>query len=73
MPRSQFMEWFVAQHGPRERDGSSSAASVLNATDGELKTAISQGESAAAELRRREMWDARKESAIYAWQAAHDR
>lgn len=60
------MNWFVAQHGPRGHSGP--CGSVVNCSDEELRAAVWRGEAALAELRRRDVWDARKESALYAWQ-----
>jgi len=56
---SAFEDWFVAQHGNRNHDGRD---------DKELSLAVVAGERAARELRRRTEWDARRESALYAWQ-----
>lgn len=61
-----FSDWFVEQHGPRSRRGPS--GSVANCSDDELKMAVSRGEAAAAELKRRELWDEKRTSALYAWQ-----
>ena len=63
---SKFAKWFEAQHGKREKDGP--IGSVVNMTDGELQDIAGLGVAAAAELHRREQWDARRESALYAWQ-----
>jgi len=62
---SAFEDWFVAQHGPRDSDARN---------DADLSLAVVAGERAARELRRRTEWDARRESALYAWQVnTHDR
>jgi len=60
---SKFMDWFVAQHGKRERD-------IYSKTDDEmLRIRINTGEAARDELRRRQLWDGKQTSALYAWQA----
>lgn len=64
MARSRFSEWFEQQHGPRERGGL-----MANCSDAELKMEAMRGEAAMAELRRREAWDEKQTSALYAWQA----
>lgn len=66
MSKLLFSDWFIAQHGPRERSGPT--GSVVNYSDDELKIAASRGEAAAAELKRRELWDEKRTSALYAWQ-----
>ena len=58
---SEFTEWFEAQHG--KRPGSPKI------TDAKLREQEYDGLRAEAMLRRREEWDARFESALYAWQA----
>lgn len=63
--RPKFDEWFAAQHGPRVKWP---AGSVVGYSDDDLRKIASRGKAAAAELRRRELWDARRESALYAWQ-----
>ena len=57
---------FEEQHGPRIRSGPTS--SVANYSDDELLLAAGRGAAAAAELRRRELWDEKRTSALYAWQ-----
>lgn len=61
MSKSEFAEWFRKQHGPRR-------ASLVNVDDLELLDRIEAGKRAAAELRLRLEWDARRESALHAWQ-----
>lgn len=60
--QKQFRKWFIAQHGQRETD-------LVDFTDSELADRVAAGELARAELDRRKLWDAREESALYAWQA----
>ena len=59
---SAFETWFIEQHGRRTN-------SAVSRTDAQLRELIHAGEEAARELRRRNEWDARHESALYAWQA----
>lgn len=58
---SEFRTWFEAQHGPRLRKSE---------TDKQLERWIEVGGDAQREMARRREWDARWESALYAWQAA---
>ena len=58
--KSRFEAWFIAQHGKRER---------MDKTDDELSALVMQGKQAEEELRRRKEWDARQESALYAYNA----
>ena len=62
---SAFADWFERQHGQRKRSGPD--GSVVNFSDADLRMAISLGAAAADELRRRELWDERRTSALYAW------
>ena len=57
---SAFETWFVAQHG--ERPGGTE-------TDESLHAKQIAGEAAGEVIKRRYEWDARFESALYAWQA----
>jgi len=66
MAKLLFSDWFKEQHGPREKIGP--LGSVVGYTDDELEMATSHGEAAAAELRRRKLWDEKRTSALYAWQ-----
>ena len=59
---SAFETWFIEQHGHRSN-------SAISPTDDQLRDMVHSGEQAARELKRRNDWDARKESALYAWQA----
>jgi hypothetical protein len=59
--RSEFRTWFVAKHGQRPNIG--------NTTDEELRRMTLLGEGAARELYNRKLYDARLESALYAWTA----
>ena len=58
--KSEFREWFQAQHGKRPGGGTS---------DEVLRAQVSRGRSAADLLAARAEWDARWQSALYAWQA----
>ena len=57
-----FSDWFEQQHGKREKNRP-------DISDEELEDEVNRGQAAAAELHRRNAWDARRESALYAWQA----
>jgi hypothetical protein len=70
--QSEFLAWFEAQHGKRMPDRVPEG-SMMRMSDDELKDAIFAGKSAADILAAREKWDARKESALYAWQASSNR
>lgn len=59
---SAFQEWFEAQHGRRRPHANADSDDIL-------RQKIHVGEMAARELKRRQEWDSRKESALYAWQA----
>lgn len=59
---STFLTWFEEQHGKREKDTAQ--------TDEMLREQAMAGEKAQTELLRRTEWDARYQSALYAWQAA---
>jgi len=58
MSRSPFRDWFTEQHGNRSYD---------KRDDELLKHAVKAGEWAREELARRAEWDARYQSALYAW------
>ena len=60
MKKSAFLSWFRAQHGHRP---------ALGGTDLELLAKIMQGSRAQMELRDRNTYDARLQSALYAWTA----
>ncbi len=62
MTSLKFGDWFVAQHGARSPHAAAD-------TDDVLRQKIHMGEMAARELKRRQEWDARHESALYAWTA----
>ena len=64
---SIFDNWFEQQHGPRHRRGAS--GSVVSHSDDELEMTVARGRAAQAELERRQMWDEKRTSALYAWQA----
>lgn len=59
---SAFLTWFEEQHGKREKSTAQ--------TDEMLREQAMAGERAQTELLRRTEWDARYQSALYAWQAA---
>lgn len=61
--KSSFMEWFVAQHGKRTDSGMDDYSDHL------LQSFISRGQLAESVLTQRQLWDARQQSALYAWQA----
>jgi hypothetical protein len=58
MSRSPFRDWFIEQHGNRSHD---------ERDDELLQHAVKAGEWAREELARRTEWDARYQSALYAW------
>lgn len=64
MKHSEFNDWFVAQHGER-------AKAFWGHTDLELVDIANRGDAARDELGRRQVYDERKESALYAWQVKH--
>lgn len=61
--KSDFSEWFKAQHGPRER------GVMAGYSERRLRDEIQRGKIAAAELEARSLWDEKRQSALYAWQA----
>lgn len=61
--KSEFMEWFVAQHKTRTDSG------MPNHTDEDLRQMSQTGRIAERILACRELWDNKKNSALYAWQA----
>jgi hypothetical protein len=63
MAESKFETWFIAQHGMRK------APELRTLSDEDLITSIQCAKTAKQELQRRKQWDARWESALYAWQA----
>ena len=71
MAKLLFSDWFETQHGPRTRSGP--AGSMVNYSDDELEMAKVRGEAAAAEIQRRQLWDEKRTSALYAWQVKHSR
>jgi hypothetical protein len=60
MKKSAFEKWFVAQHGHRPSKGGA---------DSDLLTQVLIGRVAEKELQSRRLYDARKQSALYAWTA----
>ena len=61
--KSEFMEWFVAQHKPRNDSG------MPNHTDQQLRDMVQAGRVADRVLACRELWDEKRQSALYAWTA----
>ena len=59
--KSAFAEWFVAQHGQRNK---------THLSDRELHHAIEAGKAAERQLADRELWDQKEQSALYAWAAS---
>ena len=66
MPKLLFSDWFVQQHGPRQRSGN--VGGHYSMTDDEFREMKARGELATSELQRRELWDAKRTAALYAWQ-----
>jgi hypothetical protein len=63
---SAFETWFIEQHGAREnRDRG-------NRCDMELQSMVTTGKHAEIELARRELWDEKRQSALYAWTASKE-
>ena len=63
MKESEFLAWFVRQHGQR------ASGLMMDRSDDQLRGMIQAGKIAAAQLEARKEWDARQASALYAWQA----
>ena len=61
--KSEFMEWFVAQHKPRTDSG------MPKHSDQQLRDMVQAGRVAERVLACRELWDDKKQSALYAWTA----
>lgn len=59
---SAFLKWFTKQHGERTEHP------FKKCSDNALRNVIKQGLLAAEELKSRELWDARLQSSLYAWQ-----
>lgn len=57
---SEFLKWFEAQHGKKP------GGSIY---DMDLRNQVTAGRHAEQLLREREIWEARKQSALYAWSA----
>lgn len=64
MSKSTFADWFDAQHGTRQSCGRP------DLTDSDLLSRIESGLEAKRILEARTLWDAKRTSALYAWQAA---
>ncbi len=60
-PCSAFRAWFEAQHGKRPNTG--------NMTDDKLRKMMLLGEGAGREMYSRKIYDAKWQSALYAWTA----
>ena len=63
MEKSKFAEWFAAQHGKRTAD-------MPDHTDQQLRELARLGRDAERALALRELWDEKRTSALYAWQAS---
>lgn len=61
--KSEFAEWFKAQHGPRGN------RLLAGHSDQRLRDEVQLGKVAAAELEARTLWDEKRQSALYAWTA----
>lgn len=59
---SAFLAWFEEQHGTRHQAGEYDSR-----TDAQLEKAMMQGEVARRIWMQRQQWDARRQSALYAW------
>ena len=64
--KSEFAEWFVKQHGARVQSG------MPNQTDQQLRDMVQAGKVAERLLACRNVWDEKRTSALYAWQARSD-
>ena len=64
---SEFDKWFEAQHGPR------CVFALADLNDHDLHDKIQSGRLAEQVLRLRELWDAKRTSALYAWNAAKEK
>lgn len=60
---SEFMDWFVAQHSRRTDSG------MPDHTDQQLRDMVQAGRVADRVLARRDLWDDKQTSALYAWRA----
>ena len=61
--KSEFTEWFVAQHKLRTASG------MPNHTDQQLHDIMQTGRVTKRMLACRELWDEKQQTALYAWQA----
>lgn len=61
--KSEFMDWFIAQHMPRLDSG------MPNHTDKQLRDMMHAGRVAERVLVARQVWDEKRTSALYAWSA----
>lgn len=60
---SEFAEWFSLQHKPRTDSG------MPNHSDRQLRDMVQAGRVAERVLACRELWDEKRQAALYAWQA----
>ena len=61
--KSGFLVRFKAQHGPRE------SGLLAGHSEQRLRDEVQRGKIAAAELEARQLWDEKRQSALYAWTA----
>lgn len=61
--KSEFAEWFNAQHGPLSR------GLLAGHSEQMLRDEVQRGKVAAAELEARRLWREKRQSALYAWTA----
>ena len=59
--KSEFLDWFIAQHGARENGG------LTCYSEQRLRDEVKRGQIAAVELDARALWDEKRQSALYAW------
>jgi hypothetical protein len=65
MTKSEFAEWFEAQHGKRE------TGLLQGESDLMLDDQINRGKVASAQLEARKLWDEKRQAALYAWTARY--
>jgi hypothetical protein len=61
--KSKFLTWFIEQHGDRDNSG------MPYHTDQQLRDLVHAGKVAERVLSCRELWDEKRQSALYAWTA----
>ena len=64
MSKSEFSDWFVVQHKPRNASG------LADKSDQQLRDMAQAGRIADHALGCRELWDDKRQSSLYAWTAA---